>query len=399
MKIALTHFDLTTESGDPKHLLSIAQGLQRIGHKVIIYCAEFKPESCFPRLNRGLDIRTVSSSISLASFRGGKGVFGKMLKRFRQSRFADGLVRRMAETIEPDVDFLIIENDPSYRIASLYRKVNPRVKIIWIMHNPPFFHSPKRNVVANVLSRIAAFFEKRTAQLCGKAIDWILVFDHKTKLLADQVGPPVKLVYLPADIDYFHAPVKHRIPGDKTISFISLGALSPTRRFEDTIAAAVLLREKGFDARVTLICKDYWADKTYRAAFETFIKESGIESYIDARFSGSTEEALRDAIRANDIFVLPNNVQVWAIGACEAMAAGLPLIISRATATAEALHDGVDALFVDALHPEQIAEKAELLVTNPEVYEQIAVAGQSLVEKMLSVERYVQEMLSPASKS
>jgi glycosyltransferase involved in cell wall biosynthesis len=394
MNIAITHLDLTTESGDPKHLLSIAQGLKKLGHSVVIYCAEFKPESCFPRLNKGLDVRVVAPRTPLSSLRGAKGVMGKILERMRRFGFSGNFARRMSAAMEQDFDVVIFENDPTYKVGRLYKKVNSRAKMIWIMHNPPFFHSPKKNPIVDTLSKIAAWFEKKSAQRNGRVMDSISVFDEKAKRLADEVGSPVKLVHLPADVDYFYAPVKVRVADNKSVKLISLGALSPTRRFEDTIAAAAILREKGYDARVTLICKDYWADEGYRKEFESFISSSGIAQYVDARFAGSTEEELLAAVRVSDIFVLPNNVQVWAIGACEAMAAGLPLIISRATATAEVLHDAVDALFVDALHPEEIAEKIEMLMRDPKMYAHIAAAGQKLVKETLSVEGYVREMLA-----
>ena len=76
MKIAITHFNLTTESGDPRMVFLMAQELKKAGHTVVIYCAEFEAAKSFPRLNEGLDIRIVAPMAPLASLRGATGVLG-----------------------------------------------------------------------------------------------------------------------------------------------------------------------------------------------------------------------------------------------------------------------------------------------------------------------------------
>lgn len=394
LKIALTHFDLTTESGDPKHMLSIARGLKKLGYEVIVYCAEFKAGSCFPRLNSGLDIRVVSPQAPLGSLRGANGIAGKIFERIKRGSLYNDLVKRMLNKMDRDFDLIISENDPSYKIGFFYKKINPKTKIVWIMHNPPFFHSRKSSFIVDILSRVAALFEKSSAKYYGKAVDSILVFDEHAKQLAEEVGPPVKIVMLPIDVEYFYSSAKRNIVGGKKVGFLSLGALSPARRYEDTILAAAILRKKGYDARVVLICKDYWADRSYRAQFEKFIESSGIKQYIDARFSGSTEEELLRVMKASDIFVLPNDIKLWAIGAFEAMAVGSPLIVSRMTAVVEILHDGIDSLFVDPRRPDQIAEKAEALINDRTLYSRISAAGQKLVQEKLNVGSYIREMLS-----
>ncbi len=400
MKIALIHFDLTTESGDPKHMLSVARGLKNIGHSVVVYCAEFDAKKCFPRLNNDLDIRAIPPSTPLSSLRGSNGMIKKISNRIRQVFFYNNLIKRVFKKIDKDFDFIICENDQSYKLGFFYKKINQKTKIVWIMHNPPFFHSPKKNIITNSLSYLMSLFEKISAKFYGRFIDWILVFDENARKLAKKVGPPVKVVRLPVDLEYFYFPNRPGIAPQKNINLLSLGALSPARRYEDTISAAVILRAKGYDAHVTLICKDYWNDKNYRQEFEDFIDQSSIKQYIDARFNGTTEKELLEIMKASNIFILPNNIKLWAIGAFEAMAVGLPLIVSRETAVIEILHDGVDALFVDAFRPDQIAEKVEALVLDPLLYSKISEVGKKLVKEKLSIESYICEMLAtPLMKS
>ncbi|OGZ00154.1 MAG: hypothetical protein A2945_00480 [Candidatus Liptonbacteria bacterium RIFCSPLOWO2_01_FULL_52_25] len=394
-KIVLTHFNLTTESGDPKMLLSIAQGLKKLGHTVTIYCAEFDPEACFPRLNQGLDVRVAPPPKPLSSVRGAIGLLAKILERIKQARLYHDAAQRIAVQLKKDLDFVIVENDYTYKAAAAHKKENPKAKTVWIMNNPPFFHSKKRNFTLDILSRVANLFEKWSAKKYAKYIDWIVVYDENFRRLAGTLGRPVKVLRNPVDVDYFFAPPKRGIRAGEKIQLLSLGALSPNRRFEDTISAVKILRDKGYNAGAVIICKDYWGNKQYRESFENFIKNSGVAGYVDARFQGASEEEYLDAIRTSDVFILPNNIKNWAVGAFEAMAAGVPLVVSRATAVSEILHDGKDALFVDVLRPDEIAEKVEFLAKDAGLYVRIASAGQELVIKDMSLNNFAKKILEP----
>ena len=394
MKIALIHFNLTTESGDPKMVLSIAQNLQKLGHTIVVYTGEFDAEKCFPRLNRGLDIRVVEPEVPLATTRGATGIVGKIKERFRFVRVYNRLVERLVVAMDRDFDYIICENDYSYKIGVHYKKIKPEAKVVWIMNNPPFFHSRKANPLAELLSRTVSVFEKKSAQKYGSGIDWIIVYDAISERLAKAVGRPVKIIPNPIDVDYFFAAPKKGL-AEKKVQLLGVGALSPQRRFEDIIGAVALLREKGYDARSVIICKDFWGNRSYREAFEGFIKSSGVAQYSDVRFGGATEDEYLAAFRTSDVFVLPNDIKIWGVGAFEGMAAGLPLIVSRVTAVADALRDGENALFVDAHRPDLIAAAVEQLAADPALYERIAAAGQTFVTQGMSLRYFIKEILLP----
>jgi len=393
MKIALIHFNLTTESGDTKIILSVANELKKMGHAIVVYCAEFDSQACFPRLNKGLDIRVVPPEIALASTRGAAGTIAKIMERVSRTRIYNDLIRKMSAVIEKDFDYIVCENDYSYKIGLFYKKIRPGTKIIWVMHNPPFFHSAKKNILADLLSRCVAWYEKRLARKYGRGVDWIVAYDAPTERYAAEVGRPTKILRLPTDVAYFHVPVKTRTVSEKGVLLLGVGALNPHRRFEDIISAVGLLRERDWDARATIICKDFYGNKEYRSEFGAFLERSGVAEHIDARFAGASEEEYLTAMRLGDVFIFPTDVKIWAVGACEAASAGLPLIISKATAMAEVFHDGVDALFVDVLQPRQIADKVELLLRDREFAVRVALAGQKFVESEMSLDAYAREIL------
>ena len=374
-------------------ILSIGKELRAQGHEVKIYCSEFNPKH-LKDLHNGLDIEVVPPPAPLKSVLGASGLTSKIFERVRRARLYTEAARRITARLPEGFDFVLCENDYTYKAGAFYKKSNPRAKIIWIMNNPPFYHSRKNNFLVNTASLATAFWEARTAKKYAPLIDWAIVYDKKNKADAEALGYTVKLIGNPLDFDYFYAPVKTIRTGEP-IRLFAVGALSPQRRFEDVITATAILRNDGIDARALIICNDYWADKKYREDFLAHIKNSGAEKYIDVRLGGVKEEVMLHALRESHVSVVPNSAKVWIATACEAMAAGLPLVLTRTTSLADVLIDGENALFFDPKRPEQIAEKIKLLVWHPETYARIAAAGQRYVKENLNFSEFVREILNP----
>jgi len=393
MKIAFLHLYLATASGDPRMVLSIAKECKAQGHSVKIYCAEFDP-AFLPDLHRGMEIIVVPPPRPLASVRGASGLWGKISERIRRNRLYAAAAHRIGEKLDPDFDFVFAENDPTYMAAASYKQAHPKAKAVWIMNNPPFYHSHKNNFLIDLASRAIGFYEGLRAKRFAKWIDWAVVYDKKHKEDAESLGYKVTLIGNPLDFDYFYSPVK-TVDRMGIIRLLAVGVLSPFRRFEDVVAATALLRKEGYDVRSVIVCKDYWADKAYRRSFEQCIKASGAADAIDARFGGVEEKEMMQLLHESHISVAPNNAHVWIATSCEAMAAGMPALISRATAMTDVLVGGREALFFDALHPEQIAHQIERLVDDPAFFAGIAAAGQRYVKDNLDFGSFVVRILTP----
>ncbi len=393
MKLAFLHLYLATASGDPRMVLSLAKECKAQGHKVKVYCSEF--DSAFlPDLHRGLEIIVVPPPRPLGTVRGASGIFGKILERVRRNRLYADAARRIGEKLDPDFDFVFAENDPTYIAAAEYKRTHPMARAVWIMNNPPFYHSHKNNFFVNLASKAHTWREGARMRRFAKWIDWAVVFAKKYKKEAEALGYKVKLIGNPLDFDYFYAPVKRLVPG-KPMQILAVGVLSPYRRFEDLVAATALLRKDGYDVRTVIVCKDYYGDKSYRKSFEECIKASGASGYIDARFEGVEEAEMMRLLRESHVSVAPQSAYVWMATSCEAMAAGMPAIISRATVMPDVLTDGLNALFVDPKRPGEIADKVKKLLDSPELYEKIATAGQRYVKENLNFGEFVKEIMAP----
>ncbi len=391
MKIAFLHLYLATASGDPRMVLSVAKECKAEGHSVKIYCSEFNP-AFLPDLHRGMEVVVVPPPRPLASVRGASGLWGKISERIRRNRLYVAAAYRIGEKLDQDFDFVFAENDPTYVAAARYKQAHPKAKAVWIMNNPPFYHSHKNNFLTNLASKAIAFYEGLRMKRFSRWIDWVVVYDKKYKEGAESLGYKAKLIGNPVDFNYFYSPVK-TVDRKGIVQLLAVGALSPQRRFEDVVAATALLRKDGYNVRSVVVCKDYYGDKTYRKSFEDCIKASGVAEYIDARFEGVEEHEMMRLLRESHISLAPNSAHVWIATSCEAMAAGMPALISRATSMPDVLADGKEALFFDALHPERVASQVKRLIDDPKFFADIATAGQRYVKEHLNFSEFVKEIM------
>lgn len=396
MKIAVILFNLATEAGAPRLLLSFAQALKRQGHEVVIFTAEYDPK-CFPELTRGLDIREIKGPAPFVSTLGARTVLGKGLQRIARYRLAGEIARRIFAAMEPDFDVVNCHTDFSYRVGALYKRRHPEAKFIWTMHDSPFDFNPKRRFLENLLARASYAVEEAVERRFFMGADLVVTLDRRNCDIARGFGLPAEVVAGGVDFEAFYAPARPA-PEGKRVRLLSVGSLGPYRRFEDTVGAAAILRRRGYDARVLLACEDFWGNKDYRREFERFIENSGVKEYVDARFQGIPEKEFPAAYRASDVYVYATNIRIWGMGPLEAMAAGLPAVICRASSNAEVFADGQNALFSDASRPDQIAGCVERLLADPGFYKKIAEGGQKFVHENLTWGKYAERFIRAATR-
>lgn len=392
MKLGFVHLNLATESGDTRMFFHIAQNLKSLGHEVKIFTAQFRNE-CFPELNKGLDIIVVPPKESLGVETKITGVISKIKDRLVRERRGTAAALGILAKLSNDADVLICQNDQSYKLGVFYKKKNPQARVVWIMNNAPFRHTKKANPLVNMLSIIAASYEKIRVRRFLRGIDEIIVNDNEQKELLKSLGREARLLPVPVDFEKFYAPPKN-ITSDSEAVLLGIGALSPARKFEDIIAAAGILLKNGRAARVILVCKDFWKDVTYRKLLENAAKEAGLDGRAEFLFEGATEDELHEILRRAHVYVFPNHIKIGSMSSFEAMAAGLALVVSDITSVAEVLKDGENALFVRPGHPEEIAGQIEKIFRNPELYKKIAEAGQEFVKENLSWQKYALELVS-----
>ncbi len=147
-------------------------------------------------------------------------------------------------------------------------------------------------------------------------------------------------------------PVLERQPAERgVLRLVSLARLHPKKGIEDTIEAVARLRAEGVDVQLT-IAGD--GPAAYRAALERDVQVRRLEDRID--FVGYVGGAAKSALlQSSDLFVLPSYQENFGIAVAEAMAYGLPVVVSSDVALAGAVHRADAGAIVRAGRPAELA--------------------------------------------
>ena len=100
-------------------------------------------------------------------------------------------------------------------------------------------------------------------------------------------------------------------------------------------------------------------------------------------------------INAADVFVLPSLSEGLGVVILEAMACGRPVVATRVGGIPEIVEDGRTGFLVAPQQPDQLAERINLLLDDPDLSHRMGLEGrQSLIEKGLTWDYHVDRLLA-----
>lgn len=151
---------------------------------------------------------------------------------------------------------------------------------------------------------------------------------------------------------------------DKIIIFV--GSLRPVKGVKYLIKAMKIVRQKEPNARLILIGNG--EEK------QDLIKLTGDLNLGNLiTFVGEIpNEKVPEYMAASNVFVLPSLSEGFPLVSLEAMACGLPIVVSRVCGLPEIVEDGKNGFLVESGNPEQIAEKVLLLLEDDELRERMS---------------------------
>jgi len=94
-----------------------------------------------------------------------------------------------------------------------------------------------------------------------------------------------------------------------------------------------------------------------------------------------------------DVFVLPSLVEGFPLTALEAMACGLPVIVSEHTFAADVVREGIDGFITPIRDDQAIADRLRFLYEHPDRRELMATAARQRAEQF-SWQRYGERILT-----
>jgi len=147
----------------------------------------------------------------------------------------------------------------------------------------------------------------------------------------------------------------------------TVGRLTPWKGQDDLLRAAALVAREHPEARFLVVgdCisspAERAADVAFRDRLRALADELGIADRV--RFLGYREDVAA-VMNALDVFVLPSHDEPFGIVVLEAMAAGRPIVATRAGGVPETVRDGSEALLVPWGHPASLAAAVARLLAD-----------------------------------
>jgi len=125
------------------------------------------------------------------------------------------------------------------------------------------------------------------------------------------------------------------------------------------LAALTKLHARGVRASLDIV-----GDGDMREAYLAEVRKSHLEEYV--RFHGELAgEALARAYRSASVFVLPTSNDSYPVAILEALVSGLPVISTRVGDIPHMVEDGKSGFFIPTGDASALAEKIEILMTDP----------------------------------
>lgn len=383
LKIGVILYQLLVSGGTERQAICFARELIRRGHTVTLYAFKYDKARCYPELCR--ELRVVSLPKKYASVREG--------------------ARALARLIDKDTDLLNPHEQIPLRVAYYFRR---RIRLIpsVLMINDLFLAQWS---LARELSGARASLVRRGAQWLkdqwgksffdGGADEFAVLNQGTADMLEFYLG--LKSVVVRSGIDASAFPfVLRSMPHGRCIRLLCHALFFRHRRFEDAIGALARIVKEGIDAEL-IISGSYTHKKDARAYYDeltTLAETLGVSWRVI--FKGVVSDAeLLELYRTADVFLFPSHKQTWGLAVFEAMASGLPVIVSRSAGASEILTDYENALLSNPCSSLSIAVLLKQLLSSPALYEKLSREGRAFVEQNLSWAKYTDAMLALFEKA
>jgi glycosyltransferase involved in cell wall biosynthesis len=158
------------------------------------------------------------------------------------------------------------------------------------------------------------------------------------------------------------------------LKLISIGQLIPRKMYHHLIEAITPLVKK-YGVSLTIIGEGAEKQKLIQLTEQRSIGENVI-------FRGKIpHKQIPEILKEHDLFVLTSSNETFGRVYFEAMAAGLPVILSKNTGVYGFIDENESALSVDPFDVNDIRNKIEFLILNPDIRNKISSGGRKVVEK------------------
>ena len=156
--------------------------------------------------------------------------------------------------------------------------------------------------------------------------------------------------------------VEHTPYAKNNLCIVSVGRFAPEKHFENIVPAAKALQAMNLAFMWHIV-----GDGSERARVEILITENGLKDYVILEGSKTNPYPY---MKYADLFVHPSYIESQGLTVLEAMALGVPCVVTKSRGPCEFIEDGINGLLTEQ-SPESLAEKVLSILTDKTLYQSI----------------------------
>lgn len=225
--------------------------------------------------------------------------------------------------------------------------VKARRKITWWHHGEFYVDRVAYGAMCSRMDAVAV-----VSRACREMLQ-----DHLPELADKLICVPNML-----DASAILQKVEHTPYAKNDLCIVSVGRFAPEKHFENIVPAAKALQAMNL-AFMWLIV----GDGSERARVEMLITENGLKDYVILEGSKTNPYPY---MKYADLFVHPSYIEPQGLTVLEAMALGVPCVVTKSRGPCEFIVDGVNGLLTEQ-SPESLAEKVLSILTDKTLYQSI----------------------------
>ena len=188
---------------------------------------------------------------------------------------------------------------------------------------------------------------------------------------------------------------RHGVRPDEQVALV-LGRLSPQKAQTDVLQT--LLHPGPLVRRLKIwIVGDDQVVPDYADKVRKFIDSNDLSSRVKV-FGNVTDEELDELLKGADLFLLPSEREGLSVAILEALAAGLPTVISDLESNREATDDGRVAWLVRPHASEELAKTLEGILSDPASMKKRGEIAARFVQAKFGFERVIEEYSSACER-
>jgi 1,4-alpha-glucan branching enzyme len=197
-------------------------------------------------------------------------------------------------------------------------------------------------------------------------------------------GKDVRVIYNGVDMRQFSSPIPLRRENDVFIIAV-VCALVEEKRFDRVIDIAEGLREQGVQLRLV-----HAGDGRLKDELQRSVKEKRLDEVIEFRGRLEREDVLA-MLRQSHCFLLPGERVVFDLASLEAMASGVPPVLSDDGGNREMITDGADGFLCPPADVASYIRCIEELYREEELRRELGAAARETVRSRFTLEHIVAE--------